>query len=154
MLNPEKSKEFLKTLSCIYNEGGFLQNAETLEKLTLALGSKEEVRSYIRALAKKNKDEIPDDLLRLMLGMGEDFKEFNLFKNERGLIIAVGIGKPALHIIEKGFDTGNLELKAAAVKAAGRIGKPALPSFKKFLKTKNLEPKIRIMIKHFIRQYQ
>ena len=53
LLNPENSREFLKNLSCIYHEGGFSQNREALDKLSLALGSKEEVRASVRALAKE-----------------------------------------------------------------------------------------------------
>ena len=55
LLNPKESKDFLKSLSCIYREGGFSQNAKTLDTLALALGSAKEDKRFCRSLSQKRK---------------------------------------------------------------------------------------------------
>ena len=136
LLNPQKSKEFLKSLSCIYNEGGFTQNAKALDKLGLALGSREEVRTAVRNLAEK-REPISDDMLRLMIGMGEFEEEFKLFEDMRAIKMAGGIGEATLPLLEKAFDTGHPDLQVEAVWATGQLGKLGLPLLEKAFDTGN-----------------
>lgn len=132
LLNPEESKEFLKSLSCVYKEGGFSQNAKAIDKLALALGSQEDVRASIRALAKEE-EPISDEMLRLMLGLGGFEEEFKLFENAKAVRIAGGIGESALPLVKKAFNTDVVndddfnETRFQALIAAARIGMPALP---------------------------
>ena len=125
LLDPKKSKDLLKSLSCIYKEGGFLQNAIGLDKLQLALGSKEEVRAFVRASAKKE-EPISDEIFRLMLGMGGFEEEFRLFEQRRAVKIAGGMGERSLPLLKRAFKTDNLGLQKSAVNAAGYIGEPGL----------------------------
>ena len=146
-LDPAGSKELLKNLSCIYRKGGFSQNAEALDKLALALGSKEEVRASVKALAEgdsykthqlilkggkfnfqeKEKKQIANRTLRLMLGMGGFEEEFNLFKEKRAVSMAGAMGKRGLPLINRAFNTDDSDLQETAVTAAGNIGEPGLP---------------------------
>ena len=138
LLNPEESKEFLKSLSCIYKEGGFSQNAEALDNLTLALSSKEEVRASIRVLAEKQKKQnffgTSFHVTRLMLGMGGFEKEFS--SDENAIKIAGVMGEErGLPIIEKAYNTGLPHLQKPAVQAAGVLGEPGLPIIEKAYNT-------------------
>ena len=121
LLNPKDSKEFLKTLSCIYKEEKFSQNGEALDKLALALDPKEKVRANIRAFAKKER-RLSDETIRLMFGVGGFEEEFKLFEDESAIVMAGRVGASALPIIEKVFDTGNPDLQQQAISSAGRIG--------------------------------
>ena len=137
-LEPSGSKELLKSLSCIYKEGGFLQNAEALDKLALALGSKEEARASVKKIAKKEKKEkgkISNRTIRLMLGMGGFEEEFNLFKEKRAVRMAGAMGKSGLRLINRAFDTDDPELQQTAVIAAGKMGEPGLPIVKEAFST-------------------
>lgn len=125
LLNPKESKEFLNVLGCIYREGGFSQNAEAIDKLALALGSKEDVRASVRALAEKE-EPISDEVFRLMLGIRGFEEEFSLFKQERAVKMAGRTGESALPLVKKAFRTGNPDLQKAAVYAASEIGESAL----------------------------
>ena len=123
LLNPKESKEFLKTLSCIYREMGFLQNAKTLDMLTLALSPKKELISYIKDLAEKaeKKEFIPVEILRLMLGIGGFEEEFKLFTNKKAIEIAGGVGTPAVSVLEKAFDTGDPHLQEEVLTSVSRM---------------------------------
>ena len=132
LLSPER--EYLESLSCIYKEAGFSQNAESLDKLSMALGTEEEVRAELRAMVLKE-EPISSDSLRLMLGMGGFEEEFKLFENERAIEIASGIGEAGLSLLEKGFKTGKPELQKQALYSAGRIGEAALPLLEKGFET-------------------
>ncbi|MCY4321442.1 MAG: S8 family serine peptidase [Bdellovibrionaceae bacterium] len=59
------SQELLKSLACIYKEGGFTANATALERLSMALRTEGEIREELRASLKKG--DVSDDELRLML---------------------------------------------------------------------------------------
>ena len=100
LLNPKESKELLKSLSCIYREGGFSQNALALDNLALALGSQKEVRTAVQNLAEKQKP-ISDDLFRLMIGMGGFEEEFNPFEITMGIEMAGSIGKSGLPFLKE-----------------------------------------------------
>ena len=145
LLNPKNSKKFLKSLSCIYNEGGFLQNAVALDRLALALDSREAVRAFIVRTLKKEERFFKFDLLRLMFGIGGFEEELRLYFEQNSLyrnillFMAGGIGEPALFLLEKAFETGDPELQAAAVFAARQIGEPALPLLEKAFETGNPE---------------
>ena len=123
LLNP--SKRLLKSLSCIYKEEGLTGNAEALEKLAMALGTERELRAKLRASLSK-KEDVSDDELRLMLGMGAFVEELNPSEWKRGLEIASGIGEKALPLLEKGFASGNRKLQEVALSSAGNIGEKAL----------------------------
>ncbi|MCZ0933127.1 MAG: S8/S53 family peptidase [Oligoflexia bacterium] len=124
------SQELLKSLSCIYKEGGFGQNAEVLDKLAMSLGTEEEVRAKLKArLAKEG--SVSDDILRLSLGMGGFEEEFNLSELERGINIAEGLGEKGLSLLEKGFASGDWELQEQALYSAGRIGEKGLSLLEK-----------------------
>ena len=139
LLNPEESKDFLKSLSCIYREGGFSQNAEVMDKLGLAIGSKEEVRDSVRDLARKERP-ISDELLRLMMGMGGFEDEFNLYKQRWWFTLIPMIGVPAaFSFLEKAFDTGEFDLQIASVKRASILGETGLPLMEKAYNTNNLD---------------
>ena len=183
LLNPQKSKEFLKSLSCIYNEGGFTQNAKALDKLGLALGSKEEVRTAVRNLAEK-REPISDDMLRLMIGMGEFEEEFKIFDQGRVvrmagrvgesalpflnrvfdivppelqqtiILAAIGIGEPALPLLDKAFSTGHPDLMEEAAMIAVGIGNSALPLLKRMEEKKALDLEVREKIKRRIKQIE
>ena len=133
LLNPGESGEFLKSLSCIYREGGFSQNAEALDNLFLSLGSREEVRVSVKALAKKE-EPISREMLRLMMGMG-GFEEFRFFEDERAIKIAEGMGKSGLPLVEKAFATGDPDLQRMAVWEVDRIGESGLPLLEKAFAT-------------------
>ena len=124
LLNP--SQELLESLSCIYKEGGFSQNAEGLDKLAMALRTEEEVRAELRAMALKE-TPLSDDSIRLMLGMGGFEKEFSSSELKRGIKVAGGIGEVALPLLEKGFTSDDEDLKAKAVDSASMMGENALP---------------------------
>ena len=98
LLSPKR--EYLESLSCIYKEAGFSQNAESLDKLSMALGTEEEVRAKLRAMVLKE-GPISSDSLRLMLGMGGFEEEFKLFENERAIGMVSGIGEAGLSLLEK-----------------------------------------------------
>ena len=132
LLSPER--EYLESLSCIYKEAGFSQNAESLDKLSMALGTEEEVRAELRAMVLKE-GPISSDSLRLMLGMGGFEEEFKLFENERAIEMAGWIGEAGLPLLEKAFETGKLKLQWEALYSAGRIGEAALPLLEKGFKT-------------------
>ena len=132
LLSPER--EYLESLSCIYKEAGFSQNAESLDKLSMALGTEEEVRAELRAMVLKE-DPISRANLRLMLGMGGFEEEFKLFENRRAIEIASGLGEAGLSLLEKAFETGKTELQKAALYSAGWIGEAALPLLEKGFKT-------------------
>ncbi len=139
LLNPLESRGLLENLSCIYRRGGFSQNAEVLDKLILALGSREEVRQNVRALAKKA-EPISDEIVRLMLGMGGFEEEFRLFENIKALKMTSGIGLlSALSLLERAFATGDLELQKVAVTVAGRIGEFGFPLVERAFDTGDLE---------------
>ena len=123
LLSP--NREFLKSLSCIYKEGGFAQNAEVLDRLAMALGTEEEVRANLRARLSKKKS-VSDDVLRLMLGMGGFEKEFNSSELERGIKMAGGIGEKGLPLLERGFASGDRDLQNVVLRSAGRIGEKGL----------------------------
>ena len=132
LLNPQTSKEFVKSLTCIYKEGGFLQNAKTLNKLAVALGSREEVRAYVKALVKKE-DPVSYRTIRLMLGMGGFEEELKILDQKRVIQIASTIGKRGWSLIEQAFKSSDLALRKEAITAAGRMGERGLtfskPSF-------------------------
>ena len=132
LLSPKR--EYLESLSCIYKEAGFSQNAESLDKLSMALGTEEEVRAELRAMVLKE-EPISNDSLRLMLGMGGFEEEFKLFENERVIGMASGIGEKALPLLEKAFETDNPELQLEALYSAGRIGEAGLPLLEKGFET-------------------
>ena len=136
------SKGNLRSLSCIYRTAGFRQNAKALSRLSLALGTTAEVRAKLKSRLSKE-ESVSDDVLRLALGMGGFEGELNLSELRRGLKIAGGIGEKALPLLEKGFETGKLELQEQALYSAGGIGEKALPLFKKMLKNQNLDEDIR-----------
>ena len=140
LLNPKESRELLKSLSCIYEEGGFVQNTEALNKLTLALGSIKEVRADVKILAKKEKP-VSDEILRLMLGMGGGFEEeLESIELDKVIEVAAGVGgMVALPLVEEAFKTGDLELQKKAVIAAGKIGKPGLPLLEEAFRTGNFQ---------------
>ena len=98
LLSPER--EYLESLSCIYKEAGFSQNAESLDKLSMALGTEEEVRAELRAMVLKE-DPISRGSLRLMLGMGGFEEEFKLFENKRAIGMASGMGRGRFAFIGK-----------------------------------------------------
>lgn len=103
LLNPKKSRDLLKSLSCIYREGGFLQNATALDKLRLALGSREEVRAFVQVSAKEE-EWISYEIARLMLGMG-GFEEFRLFEQSSAIKVVAGvIGERGLPLLEQAFN--------------------------------------------------
>ena len=136
LLNSKESKTFLKSLSCIYKDMGFLQNAKTLDMLALALGHREEVKAYIQTLAEK-KDQIPDEVLRLILGMGRLEEKFNLLKNKKAIKMAGGIGAPAVPFLEKVFDIGNFDIQREALASAIHMGKSGLLILEKAFNTDN-----------------
>ena len=136
LLSPER--EYLESLSCIYKEAGFSQNAEVLDKLSMALGTEEEVRAELRAMVLKE-EPISNDSLRLMLGMGGFEEEFKLFENKRAIGMASGIGEAGLSLLEKALETGKLELQWVALDSADRLGEAALPLLEKAFETGKLE---------------
>ena len=134
LLNPKESKEFLQSLSCIYREGDFSQNAAALDKLALALGSKEDVRASVRAMVGKI-ESVSSEKLRLIIGMGGFEKEFQLFNQEKAVEMAAHVGEAGLPIAEKAFDTGDRTLKLTAVRAAGKMGEVGFPLVEKAFDT-------------------
>ena len=136
LLSPER--EYLESLSCIYKEAGFSQNAESLDKLSMALGTEEEVRAELRAMVLKE-GPISSDSLRLMLGMGGFEEEFKLFENERAIKMASRMGEAALPLLEKAFETGKLEWQWEALDLANRLGEAGLPLLEKAFETGKLE---------------
>ena len=136
LLNP--SKESLGVLSCLYKEEGFTQNAEALDKLAMALGTEKELRAEIKTMAEREKP-IPNNIMRLMLGMGGFEDEFELFKYRLALDMASGLEEKGLPLLEKGFDTGNTDLQKAALSSAGHMGEKALPLLEKGFDTNNIE---------------
>ena len=136
LLNP--SKESLGVLSCLYKEEGFTQNAEALDKLAMALGTEKELRAEIKTMAEREKP-IPDNIIRLMLGMGGFEEEFELFKYRLALDMASGLEEKGLPLLEKGFDTGNTDLQQAALSSAGDMGEKALPLIERGFDTNNIE---------------
>ena len=132
LLSPER--EYLESLSCIYKEAGFSQNAESLDKLSMALGTEEEVRAELRAMVLKE-GFISSDSLRLMLGMGGFEEEFKLFENKRAIEMAGGIGEAGLPLLEKAFKTGKPELQKEALVSAGWLGEAGLPLLEKGFET-------------------
>ena len=123
LLSP--SKKYLESLSCIYKEAGFSQNAEALDKLAIALGTESEVRAELRAMALREKP-ISENSLRLMLGMGGFEDEFRLFENRGAIRMVAGIGETGLPVLEKAIETGNLDLQKVALSAAGKLGESGL----------------------------
>ena len=136
LLSPER--EYLESLSCIYKEAGFSQNAESLDKLSMALGTEEEVRAELRAMVLKE-DPISRGSLRLMLGMGGFEEEFKLFENKRAIRMASGLGEAGLSLLEKALETGKTKLQWEALYSAGRLGEAGLPLLEKALKTGKTE---------------
>ena len=135
LLNP--SKRLLKSLSCIYKEGEFLGNAEALEKLAMALGTERELRAKLRASLSKEED-VSDDELRLILGMGGFEDELNLSEWERGHDMASSLGGRALPLFAKGFTSGDLKRLKQLVSSMSRFaGKRALPLLEKGFATGN-----------------
>ena len=134
LLNPKESKEFLKSLSCIYREGDFSQNAKALDKLALSLDSKEDVRTSVKAMARKE-EPISDETLRLMIGMGGFEEEFQLFNQKEAIKMAGHVGEAGLPIAEKAFDTDDYTLKLMAVRAAGNMGEVGFPLVEKAFDT-------------------
>ena len=123
------SEDLLKSLSCIYKAGGFEQNAEALDKLAMALGTEEEVRSKLKeSLVNK---PVSDEIIRLALGMGGFEEELDSSELRRGIEIAGGIGEKGLPLLEKGYESGDPELQMQALVSAGRIGEKGLPLLKK-----------------------
>ena len=114
------SEDLLKSLSCIYKAGGFEQNAEALDKLAMALGTEEELRSKLKeSLANK---PVSDEILRLALGMGGFEEELDSSELRRGIKIAGGLGENGLPLLEKVFESGDFELQVKALYAAEEIG--------------------------------
>ena len=119
------SEELLKSLSCIYKAGGFEQNAEALDKLAMALGTEEEVRSKLKErLANK---PVSDEILRLALGMGGFEEEFDSSELIKGSNIAGGIGVKRLPLLEKAFANGDRETQKAALGSVALLGDNGLP---------------------------
>ena len=141
LLNPKESKDFLKSLSCIYKEGGFLQNAKALDRLAVALGSREEVRTDVKALAEM-KEPIPHQVIRLVLGMGGFEKEFNLFERKEAIRVAGAIGERGVILVEKVFNqSSDPALREMAIDAAGKMGESGLSLVKQALETN--DPKLQ-----------
>ena len=156
LLNPKE--DLLKGLSCIYKEAGFTKNAEALDNLSQALGTEEEIRASLKARLSKSQN-VSDDELRLMLGMGgfeEDFSSTELYRatymldSSAGLLLlekvfasgdqelqvealrgAVYIGAVGLPLLEKGFASGDQELQMEALRGASHIGSAGLPLLEK-----------------------
>ena len=123
------SEELLKSLSCIYKAGGFEQNAEALDKLAMALGTEEELRSKLKeSLANK---PVSDEILRLAMGMGGFEEEFDSDELRRGIRIARGLGENGLPLLEEGFKSGDPELQKATLVSARWIGENGLPLLEK-----------------------
>ena len=150
LLDPSNSSEYLKILSCIYKEGGFLQNAVTLDRLALALESRETIRAFISKTFEK--DFGNSDILRLMLGMGGFEEELLLYFEKTSpfykgqlLLMAGGIGESALFLFEKAFkEKFHLEEhdnRKYFISGLSKIGKPALPLLGKAFNTG--DPKLR-----------
>ena len=119
------SEDLLKSLSCIYKAGGFEQNAEALDKLAMALGTEEELRSKLKeSLANK---PVSDEILRLALGMGGFEDEFDSSELIKGSNIAGGIGVKRLPLLEKAFVNGDRETQKVVLYSAGWIGEKGLP---------------------------
>ena len=160
-LNPERSKDLLTSLRCIYEEGGFFANAEVLDKLIMALGTEEEVREYVSAALREEEDK-ENNALRLALGMGGFEDQLTLSQWKRGSHFVEGVaflekafatgnldlqllalksarwvGEPALSLLQAGFATGNRELQWAVLESAGYIGEPALPLLQEAFATGN-----------------
>ena len=137
LLNPKESREFLNSLSCIYKEGGFSQNAEALDKLALALSSREEVRVFLKSLARKE-EPISDEALRLMLGMGGIEGEFMLSEQKRGIEMARGIGVSTLSFLEQALNNpdldNNLKMTIISEEMDG-MGESALPFLENIIET-------------------
>ena len=136
LLNP--TREYYESLSCLYEEAGFSRNAEALNKLSLALGEESEVRAEIKAMLAK-KELMSNDILKLAIGMGGFEKDFNDNELAEGIKIAGGIGEAGLPLLERAFDTGNLELQKRAIISAGEIGEAGLPLLERGFDTGNLE---------------
>ena len=154
-----------------------------MDKLGLALGSKEEVRTAVRNLAEK-REPISDDMLRLMIGMGEFEEEFKIFDQGRVvrmagrvgesalpflnrvfdivppelqqtiILAAIGIGEPALPLLDKAFSTGHPDLMEEAAMIAVGIGNSALPLLKRMEENKALDLEVREKIKRRIKQIE
>ena len=123
LLNP--SPELLRSLSCIYKKQGFTQNAEFLDSLAVALGTKYDLTNYIRDIAKKQ-NPLSKGTLRLMIGFGGFEEEFRFFENKKAISIAVGMGK--VSFIEGAFNTGKPSLQKHAIYLTRHIAKEkALP---------------------------
>ena len=133
--------ELLRSLSCIYKGAGFSQNAKALESLRWALGSEKELRAKLKMRAGEERKirEIRDETLRLMLSMGGFEEELTLSELKRGLKMAEGLGEKALPLLERGFNSGNLELQKKALDSAERVGEKALPLLKRGYDGGNLE---------------
>lgn len=145
-LNPKKSQELLKSLSCIYKEGGFLQNTEALNKLAAALLPIEEVRDFVRALAKQ-KMTIPFGILRLVIGIGGIEKNFE-FLNVRFIIATIGVRGMVLarSHLEKAIEMNDTSVQSMAVTTASYIDELGVPILKKAaIRTNNLEVHNRIV---------
>ena len=128
-LNPKESREFVKTLSCIYAEGDFHQNAKAYDMLSAALGSKDEARAaarrFFRGDPKNRKNAV-----RLMAGLGGLEEEIS--GDERTLKEALDMtsglsAKAALPLLERGFDSGDRALQTAALISASKTGEAGLP---------------------------
>ena len=120
------SEELLKSLSCIYKAGGFEQNAEALDKLAMALGTEEEVRSKLKERLA-NKKSVSNEILRLALGMGGFEEEFDSSELIRGFYMAEWLGKMRLPLLKAGFASGVPKLQKKALFSAGKIGEKGLP---------------------------
>ena len=123
------SEELLKSLSCIYKARGFEQNAEALDKLAMALGTEEEVRSNLKEnLANK---PVSDEIIRLAMGMGGFEDEFDFSEWMEGIRIAGGLGENGLPLLEKVFENGDFELQVQVLHSAEEIGEKGLLLLKK-----------------------
>ena len=119
------SEDLLKSLSCIYKAGGFEQNAEALDKLAMALGTEEELRSKLKeSLANK---PVSDEILRLAVGMGGFEDEFDFSELERGIRIVGGLGENGLPLLEESFKSGVRILQKQALTSAVLIGEKGFP---------------------------
>ena len=166
LLNP--NQELLESLSCIYKEGGFLQNAEALDNLALAFETQTEeliskLKVNLREATKflndnprswvKTKEDMEllaqlDKQRNLKVKAQDDLlrllfgmREFNslTLHLERGFRIAGGMGETGLPLLEKGFATENVELQKMALDSAGRVGEAGLPLLEKGFATENVE---------------
>ncbi|MCY4320838.1 MAG: S8/S53 family peptidase, partial [Bdellovibrionaceae bacterium] len=140
LLNP--SEELLKSLS-IYKEGGLIANAEALDRLSMALRTEGELREELIASLKK--EDVSDNELRLILGMGGFEEEFSYSDWIRGLGMIIGMGEKALPFLKTAFVNTDHDLRMEAMYSSIQLGETAIPLLNMALESDDLESQLHAL---------